>query len=245
MEPDVKTARPIRCEVDEDLLITADRLIQLGRFVPTFIHDLNNCLMVISGVAELAAEDPGVAPEQVARFNRIGSQATRGSRVIQDLAAFARSRSRTVEPTDLGEVVDGVIALRQDALARLGVQIRVDREQGGNFDVMGSYRELEQLVMALALNAEDALAFAPVPRQLRLTFQTDDRTVSLEVSDSGSGVPEAVQASLFEPFTTGHPADHAGLGLAAARLIVERHHGHITTEPVPSGTTVVVRLPRA
>jgi signal transduction histidine kinase len=239
------TTGAIRCDVDADRLITADRLIQLSRFVPTFIHDLNNCLMVISGVAELAADDPDLTPAQIGRLTRIGSQASRGSRVIQELAEFARARSTDIAPTDLGEVVDGVIALRQDALARLGIQIAIDREPGARFEVMGSYRELEQLLMALVLNAEDALAFAAVPRHLRLAFHSAEGTVSLHVSDSGGGVPESLRTSLFEPFTTGDP-NRAGLGLAAARLIAERFQGHVTAELVPSGgTTVVVRLPRA
>ena len=241
------TTRAIQCKVDEDRLIAADRLMQLGRFVPTFIHDLNNCLMVISGVAELAADDPGLTPAQTGRLARIGSQATRGSRIIQELADFARARSTTVTPTDLTEVVDGVIALRQDALARLGIHVKIDREPGDNFEVMGSYRELEQMLMALVLNAEDALAFGAVPRELRLAFASKDGTVAVHVSDSGGGISDAMRPAAFEPFTTGQSAsERAGLGLAVARLIAERYQGQITTEAAPSGgTAVVVRLPRA
>jgi len=62
------------------------------------------------------------------------------------------------------------------------------------------------------------------------------------VSDTGRGVPEAIRASLFEPFVTGR-ADGTGLGLAIVREAVQTHGGQVTVDHRPDGTTFLLEVP--
>jgi signal transduction histidine kinase len=69
--------------------------------------------------------------------------------------------------------------------------------------------------------------------------------LQLELTDTGSGIPAAIQPRIFESFLSGR-ADGTGLGLAIAKRILLSHHGDITLHATgPAGTTMRVRLPLA
>jgi signal transduction histidine kinase len=236
----------VPCEVDEAALVRLDHLLQVGRFMPTFAHEVNNCLHVISGLAELAQEADGLPPSVAHKLGRIIEQAGRASGSIRRVIAFARERGTAPVGLNLGAIVADAVALRHYPLSRLNADVRIDREPGQPLDVLGSPRELEQLVLALVLNAEQALFQIEPPRRLTLALGADDHMVSLRVSDNGAGVPLSMQDTIFEPFTSGPAQEEAsGLGLAAARLIAEGHGGHISIEDrAEGGATFLVRLPR-
>ncbi|MPM63838.1 Sporulation kinase A [bioreactor metagenome] len=78
----------------------------------------------------------------------------------------------------------------------------------------------------------------------RLTIRTylDNQDVVLAVQDEGAGVDAAVVDKLGTPFVTTKPQG-TGLGLTVCYSIVERHHGRITIESGPNGTTFFVKFP--
>jgi CheY-like chemotaxis protein/anti-sigma regulatory factor (Ser/Thr protein kinase) len=104
-------------------------------------------------------------------------------------------------------------------------------------------------VANLITNAQHALRQISSPRHLRLTTTlTADRSqVILDVTDSGPGIPQALQHRVFEPFFTTKPLGvGSGLGLPLCRNIIEGHEGtiHLSSQP-GHGTTVRVTLPVA
>jgi signal transduction histidine kinase len=246
----MSASRFVHCDVSEAALVRLDHLLQVGRFMATFAHEVNNCLHVISGMAELAQEAEGLPPSVAHKLTRIIEQSTRASGSIRHVIAFARERSTATVRIDFGALVEDAVALRRYPLSRLSVEVAVDRQQGSPFEVLGSPRELEQLVLALLLNAEQSLAQVPTPRQLSIVLAGDEDghedMVSLRVSDNGTGIDAVIRESMFQPFVSGlAQSEQAGLGLTVARLIVERHGGHIASEPASGGgATFLVRLPK-
>jgi signal transduction histidine kinase len=105
--------------------------------------------------------------------------------------------------------------------------------------------QLEQAVVEVLSNALDAM---PTGGHLRISGSTEDGAVdipevTLEVSDTGPGIPEPVLASVCEPFFTTRP-EGTGLGLAIAKRYVEQNGGRLEIESqVGVGTTVRIRLP--
>ncbi len=242
MSTDVSRA----CEVSESALIRLDRLVQTGRFVSSFAHEINNCLQVIAGLAELAIDEPAMPAAVRSKLERIMGQAARGSGSVRALLAFARERTAAVETTDLASLAEGVLALRQYPLGRMRAEVQFERSADERCRVVGSPLQLEQLILALVLNAERALTTADGPKRLDVVCRVDDQRVRLEVSDNGRGIDAAVQPSMFEPFVSGGGDESPGIGLAAARAIATLHGGEVTAEPRPDGgTTMVVTLPRA
>jgi signal transduction histidine kinase len=103
--------------------------------------------------------------------------------------------------------------------------------------------ELNQVWTNLIDNAIDAMEGVGT---LRIATTAADDTVEIAITDTGPGMPAEVQARAFEPFfTTKDVGKGTGLGLdICRRIIAERHHGTITIDAAPTGTTVRVALPR-
>ena len=95
-------------------------------------------------------------------------------------------------------------------------------------------RAIYRCVLNLLTNAADA-----VPREggrIRISaYSASGNVVWLEVADNGSGVPEAIRESVFDPFFSTKGSDGTGLGLAVTRKIAEEHGGSIVVETAPEG----------
>ena len=107
--------------------------------------------------------------------------------------------------------------------------------------------QLQQVLVNLLTNAQQALRDVARPRQVTLTTWCDPaRTqVTLEVADTGPGMPPAIRARIFEPFfTTKPPGVGTGLGLPLCQGIIEGHGGTMRVTSLPGqGTTFRVVLP--
>ena len=108
--------------------------------------------------------------------------------------------------------------------------------------------QLQQVVVNLLTNAQQALRDVSAPRQLSITTQVNPAhtCVTLAVADTGPGIPPALQARIFEPFfTTKEQGRGTGLGLATVYGIVKQNAGHLAVRSkVGEGTTFEVILPR-
>jgi CheY-like chemotaxis protein len=107
--------------------------------------------------------------------------------------------------------------------------------------------QLQQVVVNLVTNAQQALRETTTPRQLTLNTRYDpSRTrLTFEVVDTGPGIPLALQGRIFEPFfTTKPPGIGTGLGLSLCRGILEGHGGTISMTSAPGqGATFRIELP--
>jgi len=106
--------------------------------------------------------------------------------------------------------------------------------------------QLQQVLVNLVTNAQQALRDAGSPRQLTLTTRWDPaRTrVMLEVADTGPGIPPDIRALIFAPFfTTKLPGMGTGLGLHLSHNIVVQHGGTLDVESAPGRTCFEVVLP--
>ncbi|HEY9748724.1 MAG TPA: ATP-binding protein [Allocoleopsis sp.] len=102
--------------------------------------------------------------------------------------------------------------------------------------------ELNQVWTNLIDNAIDAMNGTGV---LEITTQLKDRSIRIDINDSGKGIPPEIQSRIFEPFFTTKPVGKgSGLGLEAVRRIVEyRHQGTILFESQPGKTCFSICLP--
>jgi len=163
--------------------------------------------------------------------------------VIRQVLAYTRETTAEPVAVDLAAVVDRALALRRYQLGRAGIAVDVTRSPGNAFVVMGEKRQLQQLVLNLLLNAEQALARQP-QRVLRLALERHGARVRLVVADSGAGVPAELRDRIFEPFfTTSQSERTVGLGLTVSRAIAASHGGTLLLEERGPGATFVLELP--
>ena len=96
--------------------------------------------------------------------------------------------------------------------------------------------QVQQVLLNLLRNAMEAMEASPV-RELTLGTARWDSMVAVSVADTGSGIPPAIAAQLFQPFVT-TKSDGMGIGLSVCRAIVEAHGGRLWVEPNPGGGSV-------
>ena len=217
----------------------------MGELLAGVAHELNNPLAVVTGRAYLlgaALAGSPLAPQ----IDKLGEAAERCARIVKNFLAMARQRPPERREVRLDEVV-------HDALELLAYALRVDDVQvtlalAADVPVLwADPHQLHQVVLNLVTNAHQAMRDSPGPRRVTLAtaFDASRGQVTLEISDSGPGIPAAVQARLFEPFFTTKPVGQGtGLGLSLCQGIVEGHGGTIGVTSTPGeGTVVRVVLP--
>ena len=142
------------------------------------------------------------------------------------------------------ELIDYCVGVRRFAIQRGGLSVRWEPDPSASLAVMGMRGLLQQAVLNLIINAEQALAFTRGTIAVELTASGE--WIEVRVSDDGGGVLVEPRERAFEPFvSTRDPWQGAGLGLWSVRAIAEMHHGTVTIEPEQSGGAFVMRLPKA
>lgn len=236
-------AGPAGRELSADDLAYLNRMTVTGHVLPNVAHELNNSLQVVGGLVEMLAARSDLPADVREKVSRIGAQSARAVWLMRELVAFARRDDHGVRPFDLGRVVEQALSLRRYHLSRARITVTVEREPSGSFRVRGDAHAVEQILLNLVINAEQALAGRPDP-QITIAFDVRDGFVEVSVVDNGPGMSLDLARKATAPFfTTRHEA--GGLGLAVARTLAESLGGRLDLDAgVGTGTRVVLKVPR-
>jgi signal transduction histidine kinase len=226
-------------------LVTLNRSTTIVRQVAGVLHDLNNQLMVIGATAELLQDTPGVSDAVVNGLKRISAQNAKAGHAIAELMLFVRQKTDVRGRLNMRDLVTRTIALRSFFISRARLAITFDPPKTGRVEVEGYATQLQQAVLNLLVNAEQALA-GQKDGAITVELELPEGAVVVRISDNGTGVDPAIAGQLFEPFATSRSRDESsGLGLAVARHIAEQHGGTLTMESASAGASFTLRLPAA
>ncbi|MDX2192331.1 MAG: ATP-binding protein [Gemmatimonadales bacterium] len=230
-------------------ILQSEKLAAIGQLAAGVMHEINNPLATI-GACVAALEGrldalPGAArPVFEEYLGLVDKEVVRCTGIVNGLLDFSRPKARRQAAVALNAlVIEALDLLRHHPRYK---RVQVVRELEADLpDAVGNAEQLVQAVLALLLNALDALESGG-----RLTVRTrrprarGDEVV-LEVEDTGMGIPRAEQTKIFEPFyTTKPPGRGTGLGLSICYGIIEAHRGRIEVESAPGrGATFRVALP--
>ena len=222
------------------------RVATFGEISVSLAHELNQPLGIILSNAQaaqklLTKESPDLH-EVNEILNDIVTEDLRASESIKRMRALLQRGEVSRQSIEIHEVAEEVFQLMRNELARREVTLTHDL-MSGLPQVSADRIQLQQVLLNLMLNACEAMeANAPEARRLHITASRDDKTVSLEVRDTGQGLPLDVE-QVFQPFHT-TKKDGLGMGLAICRSIITAHHGQLWAENNESGgATFHVVLP--
>ncbi|MEX2663165.1 MAG: ATP-binding protein [Vicinamibacterales bacterium] len=227
-----------------DRLAQTEKLASLGEFVAGIAHQMNNPLQGVLGHLELLIDAPASAPVR-SELQRIYNDADHARTIVQNMLTFTATGRAARQPIDVHDVVEQTMAMRRAARHRGDVEI-VHRPGPDLPGVLGDAGQLQQALLNILINAEQAIAAAPGGGHVIVTTRAEGGLVTIEIRDSGPGIEPAVLARIFEPFFTTKPAGQGtGLGLAITQGIVQAHGGSITAASSPQGTVFTIALPAA
>jgi C4-dicarboxylate-specific signal transduction histidine kinase len=225
------------------------RITTLGQLAASIAHEVNQPLSAIityakSGKRWLAREAPRAA-EVSDCLDHIASNGTRAASVIERIRNLARRAEPKQSRIDLAALIEETIALldRDFQANHVTVQAAIP---AGLPEVTGDRVQIQQVLMNLMLNAEQAMGQNPLDRRdLCLDAENDATGVTVAVRDCGPGIAGDDPEALFRPFFT-TKADGMGMGLSICRSILEQHGGSLTAGNNPEGgASFRFRLPVA
>jgi two-component system NtrC family sensor kinase len=225
----------------DGVLLTLNRASTVARLLSTAVHEVNNALQVISGTVEMLEMRTDLPADAAVALERLRRQSARAAMALVSVQHYTRSAVEGDATVDFRAATLQSIALREFAMKRHGITV----ETAGDATpllVWGNRARLQQAVVNLLINAEQALAEGG--GVIRVSFEAADDAVVARIADSGAGVGAELRERLFAAFVSSRPAEQgAGLGLWAARQIVEAHGGTLTLGDGP-GAVFRIRLPR-
>jgi len=242
--------------------LSRQKLESLGVLSAGVAHDFNNLLGSIIAEADLAEQ--ALAAGELARELKVDSSAGehverikaisfRASGIVRQLMIYSGQERGDIEALDVSEVVAEMLDLLKASISKRAL-LKADLNKNLPM-VLGNVPQIRQVVMNLVLNASEAvgekggavhvttsLVNQPISLGGSATLPTGE-CLQLEVTDTGCGMSEEVQAKVFDPFyTTKSPG--RGLGMAVVHTIVRNHGGAVKlTSALGRGTTVQVVLP--
>lgn len=232
-------------ELGPDDIVALNRLTTLAKVLAGTAHDVNNALQIIGGSAELLEGHQDLPDAARRALRRIQSQSARAASAVADVMRFSRDRTDVTTPVSLKDVVIRAIAMRLFLVRRAGIVLDFDAAQSPAPQVRGRAPHLQQAVLNLIMNAEQALA-GQLGGTIVITLGEEDGQAVLRTIDNGPGPDPALGERAFDPFvTTRSRTDSPGLGLAAARIIARAHGGDVTLEDRKPGCCATLNLPLA
>jgi signal transduction histidine kinase len=224
----------------QDQFARAGKLASLGTLVSGIVHDINNPLYVILGLAE-HIQDECKNEELSLEARDIARAARRITTICQNLTLYSRlSSSKDMEKVVLPDILDEAVHIGKFAI---GVHdIKIIKHYTEKPFLFGKTEDFMQIFVNVVTNALQAMEG---PGTLTLSTEMSPNEVMVEVKDTGKGIPLSCREQIFEPFfTTKPPGKGTGLGLHSVQTIVKKYEGQIFIQSeIGKGTTMRFLFP--
>jgi len=232
-----------------------ERMASLGTLAAGVAHEINNPLSYVLGSldlglkelhglrARLHGEELEHVSGAVAALDSAREGAERVRNIVRDLMDFSRAGA-TTGAVDVEAILDATIRISWNEIRH---RARLVKRYGGVARVSGDEARLGQVFLNLIMNAAQAIDGDPALNEIAVTTRREEGAAVIEISDTGSGIPDQDLPRIFDPFYTTKPAGGGvGLGLAICRGIVTSFGGEISVSSLPGrGTSFRVVLPYA
>jgi two-component system, cell cycle sensor histidine kinase and response regulator CckA len=235
-------------------LIQSQKLLSIGTMAGGIAHDFNNILAIILGYSSLLHSIKDNPQKFSDGVTAIRQAVDRGAGLVRQILTFARKTDISFEPLSVSELVKELVSMLQQTFPKIiTFNTRIEKHLPY---IKADHTQIHQALLNLCVNARDAMphggeisiAIEKVTgEKLRGQFPsaTNPWYISLNVSDTGMGMDEAIRNQIFDPFfTTKEKGKGTGLGLSVVYGIVQAHHGFVNVEStLDRGTTFFLYFP--
>ncbi len=242
----------------EQQLIQASKMATLGEMATGVAHELNQPLSVIktasSYLMKKIKKQSEIDSETLYTMtSEIDSHINRATRIINHMREFGRKSEMDVETVNVNPVIEKAFEIFAQQLKLRGIEVVWDL--GPDLPgVRADSSKLEQVIINLLVNARDAMEArwgreagngSDDGKKIFIRTHTDGDHVTIEVEDTGKGIPDDLVDKIFEPFfTTKQAGKGTGLGLSISYSIIREWGAQIYAEPHRSqGARFVIRFP--
>jgi len=223
----------------EESLRKNERLTTLGLLAAEIAHEIRNPLTVLKLlVGGLGVDFPESDPRRT-DMRVVGEKLDQLEAIVSRVLNFARAPSSLHTRCAVAEMIEDTLVLIRPKFAQSKIQVRF-APPSAPIVVEGHVGQLQQVVLNLLINALQAM---PDGGSITITLADRGGNAVVEITDTGTGVPEAIRNRIFDSFLSSRP-EGTGLGLSIAKRVLIGHHGDISLLATgPAGTTFRITLP--
>lgn len=223
-------------------LVQSEKMAAVGTLSAGLAHEVKNPLSAVLGYAQLAKRKLSQPDVIKKHLDIIENETRRCNEIIGNLMQFSRQEKGEFTDVTINEVVEKSVGIVDHQLGLKNVHVNMKLAPDIP-EIIGNSNQLQQVLMNLAINAQQAME--PDGGTVDIATYFDDDNVYISVSDTGPGISEEVVEKIFEPFfTTKAAGEGTGLGLSVTYGIIRDHKGDIRVERADSGgARFVIALP--
>lgn len=225
----------------DELVVQTEKLTALGRMAAGIAHEINNPLTGILLFSSSMANKMTIADPRRESLEVIIEETIRCRSILRDLLEFSRGSRPCKELADPNSVIAKAVSITENEfrIRRVRVEQNIDP---GLPEILIDSSQIEQVIINLLINAAEA---TPANGRVSIKSLIDRQksTLSVEISDTGCGIPAENIDKIFEPFFSTKDKG-TGLGLAVSYGIVLNHGGKLRySKPAGWSTRFTVELP--
>ncbi len=223
-------------------LVQSEKMAAVGTLSAGLAHEVKNPLSAVLGYAQLAKRKLSQPDVIKKHLDIIENETRRCNEIIGNLMQFSRQEKGEFTDVTINEVVEKSVGIVDHQLGLKNVHVNMKLAPDIP-EIIGNSNQLQQVLMNLAINAQQAME--PDGGTVDIATYFDNDNVYISVSDTGPGISEEVVDKIFEPFfTTKAAGEGTGLGLSVTYGIIRDHKGDIRVERADSGgARFVIALP--
>ncbi len=223
-------------------LVQSEKMAAVGTLSAGLAHEVKNPLSAVLGYAQLAKRKLSQPDVIKKHLDIIENETRRCNEIIGNLMQFSRQEKGEFTDVAINEVVEKSVGIVDHQLGLKNVHVNMKLAPDIP-EIIGNSNQLQQVLMNLAINAQQAME--PDGGTVDIATYFDNDNVYISVSDTGPGISEEVVEKIFEPFfTTKAAGEGTGLGLSVTYGIIRDHKGDIRVEKADSGgARFVIALP--
>ena len=234
----------------QEQLLQSEKMSAIGQLIAGVAHDLNNPLASVVGFSDLLGEAADVPPRLAEPLAVIRQEAERASAIVRNLLSFARRQEGERQLQSIRPILESTHQLLKNQLLAARIELSLTFEPGLP-EVEVHANQIKQVFVNIINNAAQAIASTRAREgrgRIAIATKCEPDGLSVNISDNGPGIPEAVAQRVFEPFfSTKSEGEGTGLGLSISLGIVKEHGGNISVDPGGAGSgrgaTFTVELP--
>lgn len=220
--------------------LQTEKLASVGTLASGLTHEISNPLSGLKNCMIRLRRNPEKA--QLERYSRLMMNAIQKiERVVIELLNFSRRDDYKFQSFDLHKTINEALSLLEYRLEKSRIEVEKHFDERIK-TCYGDSQHIEQVIVNLGLNALDAM---PDGGKIDIFSRLNGTSFSIEIVDSGVGIPQENLDKIFDPFfTTKDPDKGTGLGLSVSYNIIKEHGGDISvTSELNKGTKFTINLP--
>ncbi len=228
-------------------IVQIEKIASLGKLSATVAHEINNPLEGILTyskliIKKLKTQSENIETDKIISFLEIiSTESERCGNIVKNLLLFSRASENVIEKNDLINIIDRSILLVSHHL-KINNIILNKNFSGETYVIDCDKNHIQQALVAILINSVESM---PNGGNLFVDLIRDQHKVTIEIADTGCGIPHEHLNKIFDPFfTTKESGKGTGLGLSVVYGIIEQHRGKINVESkVNEGTKIRITLP--